>query len=250
MLVSLRERNILIAPWKKLLDLRGFLGLYWRRVLPVLCNELLWSLSIVLLNMILGRMGTENYAALTVVRTVENVVYVFFVGVCSACNVLIGKRIGEGDEAAARLYARRFLVLIPLLGAAFGLLVAALRVPVLSLFDMSDAARAMAMGMMLVYAVDVGIRNVPYLCVVGIFRAGGDTRYGLIGDVVVNYGLVLPAVLLCSSIPGFSFLLTYIIMLAVDDVGKLAFYLPRIFSMKWIRPVADRRAEALRQADA
>lgn len=249
-LVSLRERNILIAPWKKLLDLRGFLGLYWRRVLPVLCNELLWSLSIVLLNMILGRMGTENYAALTVVRTVENVVYVFFVGVCSACNVLIGKRIGEGDEAAARLYARRFLVLIPLLGAAFGLLVAALRVPVLSLFDMSDAARAMAMGMMLVYAVDVGIRNVPYLCVVGIFRAGGDTRYGLIGDVVVNYGLVLPAVLLCRSIPGFSFLLTYIIMLAVDDVGKLAFYLPRIFSMKWIRPVADRRAEALRQADA
>ena len=172
-LVSLRERNILIAPWKKLLDLGGFLGLYWRRVLPVLCNELLWSLSIVLLNMILGRMGTENYAALTVVRTVENVVYVFFVGVCSACNVLIGKRIGEGDEAAARLYARRFLVLIPLLGAAFGLLVAALRVPVLSLFDMSDAARAMAMGMMLVYAVDVGIRNVPYLCVVGIFRAGG-----------------------------------------------------------------------------
>ena len=249
-LVSLRERNILIAPWKKLLDLRGFLGLYWRRVLPVLCNELLWSLSIVLLNMILGRMGTENYAALTVVRTVENVVYVFFVGVCSACNVLIGKRIGEGDEAAARLYARRFLVLIPLLGAAFGLLVAALRVPVLSLFDMSDAARAMAMGMMLVYAVDVGIRNVPYLCVVGIFRAGGDTRYGLIGDVVVNYGLVLPAVLLCSSIPGFSFLLTYIIMLAVDDVGKLAFYLPRIFSMKWIRPVADRRTEALGQADA
>ena len=121
-LVSLRERNILIAPWKKLLDLGGFLGLYWRRVLPVLCNELLWSLSIVLLNMILGRMGTENYAALTVVRTVENVVYVFFVGVCSACNVLIGKRIGEGDEAAARLYARRFLVLIPLLGAAFGLL--------------------------------------------------------------------------------------------------------------------------------
>ena len=105
-------------------------------------------------------------------------------------------------------------------------------------------------GAACVYAVDVGIRNVPYLCVVGIFRAGGDTRYGLIGDVVVNYGLVLPAVLLCSSIPGFSFLLTYIIMLAVDDVGKLAFYLPRIFSMKWIRPVADRRAEALRQADA
>ena len=238
-LASRAQRNILIAPWKKLFDLRGFLGTYWRRVLPVLCNELLWSLSIVGLNMVLGRMGTENYAALTVVRTVENIVFVFFVGICNACNILVGKRIGEGDIEGAKLASRQFLWLVPVFGVVLGALVVALRRPVLSLFEMSDAAREAAMVMLLVYAADVSIRNVPYLCVVGIFRAGGDTRFGLIGDVAVNYGLVLPAVLLCGRVLDVSFLLTYVVMLAVDDAGKLILYLPRFRSMKWIQPVAD-----------
>lgn len=207
-------------------------------MLPVLCNELLWSLSIVGLNMVLGRMGTENYAALTVVRTVENIVFVFFVGICNACNILVGKRIGEGDIEGAKLASRQFLWLVPVFGVVLGALVVALRSPVLSLFEMSDAAREAAMVMLLVYAADVSIRNVPYLCVVGIFRAGGDTRFGLIGDVAVNYGLVLPAVLLCGRVLDVSFLLTYVVMLAVDDAGKLILYLPRFRSMKWIQPVA------------
>ena len=92
--------------------------------------------------------------------------------------------------------------------------------------------------MLLFYAVDVTIRNIPYLCVVGIFRAGGDTRIGLIGDVAVNYGLVLPAVAVCGLVLDVPFLWTYVIMLAVDDCGKLVLYLPRFASMKWIQPVA------------
>ena len=236
--VSLIQRNILIAPARQLFALRGFLGTYWKRVLPVLCNEMFWSLSIVALNMVFGRMGSDNYAALTVVRTIENIVFVFFVGICSACNILVGKAIGEGDLPAAKRNARRFLWLVPVFGVVLGALVVALRAPVLSLFDISEGARHTAAVMLLFYAVDVTIRNIPYLCVVGIFRAGGDTRIGLIGDVAVNYGLVLPAVAVCGLVPDVPFLWTYVIMLAVDDCGKLVLYLPRFASMKWIQPVA------------
>lgn len=108
--VSLVQRNILIAPARQLFALRGFLGTYWKRVLPVLCNEMFWSLSIVALNMVFGRMGSDNYAALTVVRTIENIVFVFFVGICSACNILVGKAIGEGDLLAAKRNARPVFV--------------------------------------------------------------------------------------------------------------------------------------------
>lgn len=236
--VSLIQRNILIAPARQLFALRGFLGTYWKRVLPVLCNEMFWSLSIVALNMVFGRMGSDNYAALTVVRTIENIVFVFFVGICSACNILVGKAIGEGDLPAAKRNARRFLWLVPVFGVVLGALVVALRAPVLSLFDISEGARHTAAVMLLFYAVDVTIRNIPYLCVVGIFRAGGDTRIGLIGDVAVNYGLVLPAVAVCGLVLDVPFLWTYVIMLAVDDCGKLVLYLPRFASMKWIQPVA------------
>ena len=88
------------------------------------------------------------------------------------------------------------------------------------------------------YAVDVGIRNIPYFAVVGIFRAGGDTRIGLIVDIASMYGLVLPITALCGLVWKLPFLWTYLIMLAMDDISKMVVYLPHFFSMKWIQPVS------------
>lgn len=236
--ISVKQKNILISPLKKLLDVKGFLGTYWKRVLPVLLNEATWSLSVVGLNMVFGRMGAENYAGLTVFRTVENIVFVFFVGVCNASNILVGTKIGAGEVEEGKAYAKRFLLLAPIMGLILGAILIPMRVPVLSLFDISPAAHRTAMLLLLMYAVDVGIRNIPYFAVVGIFRAGGDTRIGLIVDIASMYGLVLPITALCGLVWKLPFLWTYLIMLAVDDLSKMVVYLPHFFSMKWIQPVS------------
>ena len=236
--ISLLKRNILIAPPKRIFDVKGFLGTYWKRVLPVLLNEGAWSLSVVGLNMVFGRMGAENYAGLTVFRTVENIVFVFFVGICNASNILVGTKIGAGDIEEGKSYAKRFTVLAPLMGLVLGAILIPLRGPVLSLFDISPSAHRTAMLLLLMYAVEVGVRNIPYFLVVGIFRAGGDTRIGMIVDIVTMYGFVLPVTAVCGLVWKLPFLLTYLIMLVVDDVSKMVLYMPRFFSMKWIQPVS------------
>lgn len=235
--VSVVQRNALIAPIKDLLDIGGFLGTYWKRVFPVLLNEMIWSLSIIGINMVFGRMGTDNYAALTVERTIENIVFVFFVGICNACNVIVGKCIGAGQIEQGKRYAVQFLQLVPALGVVLGGLVVLLRGPMIALFDISEAAQRTAGIILLIYAIDVSIRNVPYLTVVGIFRAGGDTKRGLLCDGLVQYLLVLPAVILCAFVFKLSFLTTYVVMILVDDCGKLCFTVPYFISMKWIKPV-------------
>jgi len=245
--ISMKQRNILISPLKKLLDVRGFLGTYWKRVLPVLLNEAAWSLSVVGLNMVFGRMGAENYAGLTVFRTVENIVFVFFVGICNASNILVGTKIGAGNIEEGKSYAKRFLLLAPIMGIILGALLIPLRTPVLSLFDISPAAHRTAMMLLLFYAVDIGLRNIPYFLVVGIFRAGGDTRIGLIVDIVTMYGLVLPLVALCGLVWQVPFLWTYLIMLVADDLSKMVLYIPRFFSMKWIQPVSAEDLQAAEQ---
>jgi len=236
-LLSVPKRNILISPLRKVFAVRGFLREFWPRALPVLLNELAWSLSIVGINMVFGRMGTDNYAALTVERTIENIVFVFFIGICNACNILVGKSIGAGRVEEGKAYARRFLLFEPILGVTLGLLVALLRSPMVSLFDISDTAVHTARTLLLIFAVDVSIRNVPYLTVVGIFRAGGETRFGLINDALVQYLVVLPTVILCGLVWKLPFLTTYVLMLIVDDVCKLSITIPFYLSMRWIRPV-------------
>jgi putative MATE family efflux protein len=237
--ISIVKKNIIVAPLKKIFAIRGFFKTFWSRALPVLLNEFFWSLSVVGINMVLGRMGTDNYAALTVERTLEGLVFVFFVGICNACNILVGKAVGAGRIEEGKEIAKRFLVFTPMLGVVLGLLTASLRVPLVGLFDLSDTAAAAARTMLLIFAVDAVVRYIPYVEVVGIFRAGGETRFGLFSDIISQYVIVLPTVALCGLVWKLPFITTYLLMLIVDDVSKLVITIPYFKSMRWIKPIAD-----------
>lgn len=236
--VSIAKRNILIAPIRKMLALRGFFGPFWKRSLPVFLNETLWSLSIVVVNIIFGHMGAENYAGLSTVRTIENLAFVFFIGVCHSCNILVGKHIGAGDEPGAKRIASSFLVLTPLMGLVLGAAVLMLRGPVVDLFRIEESSKAVARALLLMFAFEIGLRNIPYICVVGIFRAGGDTRIGFFADLGVQYLVVIPIAAILGLVVKLPFATTFVIMQLCDDVVKNAIYLTCYRKRNWIMPVS------------
>jgi len=236
-IISAVKKNIVIAPLKRIFALKGFYKTFWSRALPVLLNEFFWSVSIIGINMVLGRMGTDNYAALTVERTIEGLVFVFFVGICNACNILVGKSIGSGNIEQGKMYARRFMGLAPMMGLLLGLVIVLLRYPLVGLFDLSDTAMQTARTLLVIFAIDAAVRYIPYIEVVGIFRAGGDTRYGLLTDVISQYVFIVPTVVLCGIVWKLPFITTYILMLVVDDISKLIITIPHFRSMRWIKPI-------------
>ncbi len=248
LIISYTKKTVVIAPFKQVFAVKGFFKPFWSRALPVLLNEFFWSISILIVNMVFGRMGTDNYAALTVERTIEGLVFVFFVGLCNACNILVGKAIGAGNHEQGILYSRRFMVLTPIIGILAGLLIVALRYPLIGLFDLSEAAKHTARTLLVIFAIDAAVRYIPYVEVVGIFRAGGDTRMGLIVDFVCHYAFITPAVILAGLVWKLPFITTYIIMLAVDDISKLLITIPYYRTMRWIKPIAQ--AEPIEREEA
>ena len=236
--VSIVKRNVLIAPLKKIFDIKRFFVPFWKRSLPAFLNETLWSLSIVVVNIIFGHMGKENYAGLSMVRTVENLVFVFFIGVCHSCNILVGKHIGAEDEPGARRIARSFLILTPLLGRVLGAIVLVLRGPVVDLFEIENSSKAVARALLLMYAFEIGFRNIPYIEVVGIFRAGGDTRIGFFGDLTVQYLVVIPIAAILGLAVKLPFVTTFVIMQICDDIAKNLIYFIHYRKGNWIKPVS------------
>ena len=236
-IISAKKKAVVIAPLKQIFALKGFYKTFWSRALPVLLNEFFWSVSVVGINMVLGRMGTDNYAALTVERTIEGLAFVFFVGVCNACNILVGKSIGAGNIEQGKAYSRRFLGLAPLMGAVLGLIIVSLRYPLIGLFDLSETAKQTARTLLVIFAIDAAVRYIPYIEVVGIFRAGGETRFGLLTDVISQYVFIVPTVVLCGLVWKLPFITTYILMLVADDVSKLAITIPYYRTMRWIKPI-------------
>jgi putative MATE family efflux protein len=94
-------------------ELTGFDSSFVIRVIkpmtPVILNELFWALGITAYNVIYGRMGTESFAAMSIVVTIEQLAFVIFLGISNATSVLVGNRIGAGQEDDAYLYAGRSL---------------------------------------------------------------------------------------------------------------------------------------------
>ncbi len=210
---------------------------------PVFFNEALWSLGTTCNNAVFGRMGSGNYAALTISRTVENFVFVFFVGLCSACAVLIGKSVGENDVPRVKLYAKRFLLLEPLVGIVLGGILLCLRSTVLSLFDFGDASYNTAYLLLTIYCLEQVFRNLPYITIVGCFRAGGDTKKGMLYDLTCLWFIALPVTAVCGLVLKVDFVTTYIIALLTEDVIKNVLCVRHFFSFKWIRPTVANRLD-------
>lgn len=236
--VSYFKKYILRARLKEMFAFpKDFIPKFASVSLPVFLNEAMWAMGVAGVNMVYGRMGESNIAALTITRTVENLAFVLIIGLCNACGVLIGKSIGKGDNEKALIYAKRFTILVPCICIVIGSLIILLRSPILSLFSLSKDALRAAMWLLLVYGLEMPLRNVPFISVVGIFRAGGDTKRGMLYDIIFLWSFSLPVAILLGLVLKWDFLLVYPIVLLVEDIPKTFFCVRYILSKKWIHSV-------------
>ncbi len=238
LLVSYFKKNVLRSSFSKMFSFpKGFVSKFYRISLPVFFNEAMWALGVAGNNMVFGRMGESNIAALTISRTIENVAFVLIVGICNACAVLIGKTIGEDKFDLAKTYAKRFTLLVPSLCLLIGGTILLLRSPILSLFELSSAAHASAMVLILIYCLEMPLRNIPYICIVGIFRPGGDTKTGMLFDVLCLWCFSLPITVITGLVLKWDFLTVYLLMLLLEDIPKATLCLRHTLSGKWVHSV-------------
>ena len=241
LLWSLKKRNMLGTGFSQLFTFdRAFAKTYAVRSLPVLLNESIWGIGYTAYNMVFGHMGTDNYAALTITRTIENIVFAFFVGICNATNVIVGKSVGAGEYEEAKKHARSCMALYTTVSLCLGAIMIFLRDPILTFFSISDTVRATTRIMLLIYCIELVLRNTPYILVVGIFRGGGDTKTGLKLDLYCLYFITLPLVFITGMLLKWPFLVVYVLMLLVEDGLKSIIGLRYYRSMRWIQSVVEK----------
>lgn len=242
-LVSLTRKNLLICKLSELFSFnRAFVLKFIRVSLPALLNEGLWALGTMGYNMVYGRIGTMQYAALTIFRTVDSMFFAFYAGLCHACGVLVGREIGAGRTEESVSYANRFTFVMPLFTVLLSVLMISTRGLFLTLFDVSPEVARMAKSVLLLYALEMPIRNIPYITICGVFRPGGDTRIGVVYDIVSVWCIALPLTILAGLVLRLDFLIVVAVMLISEDWLKAWLCVRRLKSRKWIMPVVERKA--------
>jgi len=223
----------------------GFAQRFFRIMLPALGNEMAWALGTNVYMLMFARQGSENFAAYTIFGTMEQFVFILFVGLCHACAILVGKNVGAGETEEAYQLGRRFLRITPVIGVGMGVLLFLLRVPVSTLLPIeTQGVRDTVSTLMLVYTCFLPFRPIPYICVVGIYRAGGDTKTGTYYDSFCLYCVSIPTVFVLSHWLKVPFPVLVGAMYFSEDFFKIILCLRHFKSRRWIRRLTEGIAAA------
>lgn len=235
---SYTQKTPVTASLRELTDFdAAFAGRVIKPMLPVILNELFWALGITTYNVIYGRLGTESFAAMNIVGTIEQLAFVIFIGVSNATSVLVGNRIGAGKEDEAYIYAGRSLGLGVAGGILSGLLLQFIKAPILSLYNVSPDVIANASNVITVIAFVLWLRINNMTIVIGILRAGGDTRFSLFLDGIIIWLVGVPMAYLGANVFHLPVYFVYLCAMS-EEATKWILGINRYFSRKWIHNLA------------
>lgn len=203
---------------------------------PVILNEVLWGVGYSANTAIVGRLGSGVVAANSVVQVTRQLSMVVGFGIAAATAIMIGKAIGEGRKDIAEEYGRKFTMLGLLCGIGGAAVILLLRPAILwGMGFEGETARYLHLflGMMAAYVIGQSINST---WVVGIFRSGGDTRFGMILDMTTMwFGSILFSAL-AAFVFHFPVPVIYAILLS-DEFIKVPFCLWRYRKKVWLRDV-------------
>ena len=204
--------------------------------LPALGNDVSWSVAFSMYSVILGHLGTDAVAANSLVTVVRNFGTVLCFGTASAGGILLGNVMGENDMERAKVYASKILRLTIITGAIGGVLILAATPFVLHFADLSDTAMHYLKYMLYINSYYVMGAAVNTTLIAGVFRAGGDSRFGLICDTVDMWCYAVPLGFIAAFVLKLPVLVVYF-LLCTDEFVKWPWVIKHYLSKKWLKNI-------------
>jgi putative MATE family efflux protein len=217
---------------------RDFAWQVLKPVLPVVANEILWSLGTSAYSVAYARISTESIAAMNIVSAVDQIALLLFNAMGHACAVLVGNCIGAGDKDTAFRYAARTEALGMLGALGVGAAVIASNNAILSMYNVSPLVIDYARRVLNILGVLLWLRSSNMILFIGIFRSGGDTRFAFFLDGVIIWVVGVPLAFIGAFIFHLPVYWVYLLQMS-EEISKWLLGVYRFFSRKWIHNLAE-----------
>lgn len=235
-IVSLCSHDIRLNPAYMFLRNKLLVKDFIHLALPALLNDISWSVAFSMYSVILGHLGTDAVAANSLVIVVRNFGTVLCFGTASAGGILLGNVMGQGNLELARSYARKILKLTVITGAVGGVLILAVTPFVLHFASLTDTAMHYLKYMLLINSYYIMGAAVNTTLIAGVFRAGGDSRFGMICDTVDMWCYAVPLGFIAAFVFKLPVMVVYF-LLCTDEFVKWPWVLKRYKSEKWLKNI-------------
>lgn len=234
--VSSVSKDIKLNPKYMFIRNKLLSGDFVRLSLPALFNDVSWSVAFSMYSVILGHLGTEAVAANSLVVVVRNIGTVLCFGVASAGGILLGNVMGQGNIEKAKDYASRMMKLTVITGIIGGGIILMITPFVLRFASLNDTAMHYLKYMLLINSYYIMGAAVNTSLIAGVFRAGGDTRFGLVCDTIDMWCYAVPLGFFAAFVLKLPVLWVYF-LLCTDEFVKWPWVIKRYRSGKWAQNI-------------
>lgn len=209
---------------------------FCKYAIPTLINDFAWTLAFSMYSVIMGHMNADVVAANSVVTTVRNLCMIMGFALGSGASVLLGIEIGEGRLEDAKRDARNSCHVTLLVGIATGILILLLRPVVFMCFSLTERAADYLNFMLWISAYYVVGQAMNTLLIAGVFRAGGDSKFGMFCDIIVMWCISVPLGFLCAFVWNFPPMVVYFI-LCLDEFWKIPAVYIHYKKFGWLKDI-------------
>ena len=207
-----------------------------RYSMPAVGNELVWGAAFAMYSVIMGHLGEDIVAANSVVNTVRQLGSVLCFGMAYGGAIVVGKYMGAGDMEVAERNASR-LAKVTILSGVLGALLLICMYPVLPyIADLNETAAHYRNVLLFINAYSLIGAAINTVLICGIFRAGGDAKFGFIADCIDMWCVSVPLGLIAAFVLKLPPLWVYFILF-LDEFEKMPFVIRHNFKKGWLRNI-------------
>lgn len=204
--------------------------------LPALLNDIIWGVAFSMYAVIIGHLGSDAVAANSFASTVHHLGTILCFGIASAGGILLGKIIGENRLEDAGIGAKKLMKLTVISGVIGGIIVLAVTPFLLRFATLSDTALHYLKYMLLINSYYVMGAAVNTTLIAGVFRAGGDSRFGFICDTIDMWCYAVPLGFLAAFVFKLPVMWVYF-LLCTDEFVKWPWVFKHYRSGKWLHNI-------------
>lgn len=177
--------------------------LYFRvmkTVLPVVVSESSWSVATSAYFAAYGILGASAFAVAQVSAVVNEFSQSIYFGIGNALAVIIGEKLGQGRIHEVEKDASRILRVVMVLNLIVTVALILARDIIANFYAFDAGTTQLLKDTLFVWALFLSPKMIAYIMICGIFRAGGDTRFCMIVDLIGDWVFGLPLAFLSVTL--------------------------------------------------
>ena len=208
-----------------------------RTGLPLLVNEILWSLGMTFINQFYSTRGLNAVAALNITGTAWNLFCVLMFAMGNAVSIMVGQRLGAGEMEEARDVDRKLIFLTEVIHVFIGLAMILCSPLVPLMYNVGPEVRDLTRRLLVIAGLSLPVHSFAHVTYFTI-RSGGRTMITFLFDAVYTWVVTVLLAWFLTHRTNLDVLQIYFCVQFIDVI-KLVIGLLMLRSDFWARNVVN-----------